>query len=696
MDAAGAREEQLARNGYNPVMLSAEEVRHDLLTDSWVELDHLAVGERMADLTVRSFEEPDLVDGAVSWLPFKHVVATSSGRAAEALLCRLWPGRRGTVLHNGLFATWLFNLADCGFRPLSLGVAGGTEPFPADVDLVALEAALAASGPVSFLCLEIGSNAGGGRPMSLRNLRAVRQVLGDDVPMVLDATRIVENAYGIIADEPGHGGSDVWNVVHDLLAVADAVTISMSKDFGIDFGGLLATGRPELSELLTADGGAAGRSVHRVGRQMLATAAGDLDAVAALVRVRMQQTATLWRRLHEAGAPVGAAPGGHCVVLNLDLMPDFALLAAPVPSLLASLYRETGVRGGPHLGVPGENRVRLAVPVGMTAAELDLVGDVVTRFFAEPAGVLDVVPLTPSGDAMRAAQGAYRLATDTLADASPPPANPNLDMVREFTPHAVARMVPVPGGAVEIIEAGSGPTLLLMPPFNLGAGVFAHQFAAFSADHRVVAVHRPGVGRTRWDGDLGLEQVAAVHREVLDRLEVEGRVHVVGMSFGGLQAQAFALHHPERTATLTLIASSYRFANREGGVDRLERVVTQDLDGAIAGSGSVRLTAERDALIAALVRCESMDPRTGMRYLDVFAEHADLQDRLADIATPTLVVHGRYDSVVPLRTVHVLHGLIADSRLAEIDDAGHFACFTSPEQVNAVLGDFLENHSATS
>ncbi|MFD0395930.1 alpha/beta fold hydrolase [Streptomyces nogalater] len=66
--------------------------------------------------------------------------------------------------------------------------------------------------------------------------------------------------------------------------------------------------------------------------------------------------------------------------------------------------------------------------------------------------------------------------------------------------------------------------------------------------------------------------------------------------------------------------------------------------------------------------------------------------RLPLIAVPTLVVQGRYDSVIPRKTAHLLHGAIADSRYAEIDEAGHFPALTQPEAFNSVLTAFLSEH----
>jgi pimeloyl-ACP methyl ester carboxylesterase len=84
-----------------------------------------------------------------------------------------------------------------------------------------------------------------------------------------------------------------------------------------------------------------------------------------------------------------------------------------------------------------------------------------------------------------------------------------------------------------------------------------------------------------------------------------------------------------------------------------------------------------------------MDPRIGLRYLDVFAGRPDLLGSLPEIAVPTLIVQGAHDTVIPRKTAHLLHGAIPDARYAEIADAGHFPGLTSPDAVNSVIAEFL-------
>ncbi|MGW9286087.1 beta-eliminating lyase-related protein, partial [Streptomyces diastaticus] len=176
-------------------------------------------------------------------LPFAHAVATMRGRSAEALLCRAWPGPRGLVVQNALFPTWAMSQLDHGFTPLTVppAAADADHLFRADPDTGVLDRTLAENaGRVSFVCLETSTNATGGYPVSLAGLRRVKEITtAHGVPLVLDATRLLENAAFVAAHEEGRR-RPLWDVADEILRLADTVTMSLSKDFGVDCGGLVA------------------------------------------------------------------------------------------------------------------------------------------------------------------------------------------------------------------------------------------------------------------------------------------------------------------------------------------------------------------------------------------------------------------------------------------------------------------------
>jgi tryptophanase/pimeloyl-ACP methyl ester carboxylesterase len=676
----GDRVSALAAAGYNPLALPARAIGHDLLTDSWAEWDHPVVATRENELTGTRAEI------GADWLPFDLVVPTGSGRAAEALLCRSWPAPSTVVIHNGLFSSWLVNLADATFDAKAVPTTGrGT--FAGDLDIAALRERLAVeNGAVAFVCVELSGNAGGGHPVSLANLRAVRDAAAvRRVPLVLDATRVVENAVFVATHE--HPGAGVWDVVRDLLDLADVVTMSLSKDFGLASGGLLATRHPALAARLRDQLALRGAQVGLRERRRMAAALADRDWVERAVRDRMAAVAAVHTALAGAGAPVGTVPGGHCVVLDVDAVPTFLGLEHPVESCLAWIYAGTGVRAAPHLG-PGR-RIRLAVPVGLPLDDAQSLGAALAGLWREPGRVPDLIPVPTTGGTPARFHPAEALPED-VEQAMREGHRPTDDNAAVLRGVATRTVLSTDSGDVEVFSAGDGPVVLLMHPFNIGAGVFAHQFAALARRYRVVTVHHPGVGATTAAADLTLDGLAGLYRDVLDREGHRGPVAVVGASFGGLVAQSYALRHPTETAALALIGSSYKVGNRNGEVNRLSVVAREDFDRVVGNGG--RLTVDRQELERTLLRCESMDPQLGLRYLDVFAAEPTLLARLPEIAVPTLIVQGRHDTVIPRKTAHLLHGAIPDASYVELSGAGHFPTLSHPDEVHAALVPFLAAH----
>ena len=692
-DSAGSRAAALAACGYNVVALPSASVGTDLATDSWAEQDGPVIQARMRRL--RELAGPGADLEVPDWLPFDTVIPMPSGRAAEDLLCRCWPGPRGQVLHNGLFPTWQLALADHNFSSVRVPVTASRGACPGDLDQQALTAALdaaAAAGGAAFLAIELSCNEGGGYPISLASLTAARDAAARrGVPLVLDATRIMENALFL--------GGDPWSAARSLLQVADAATFSLSKDFGLTFGGLVAARRPELAERLRDHIALRGQPLSRDARAAISVALADRDDVVALVRDRMASTQAVHRTLAEADVPVLAPAAGHCVVLDTGPMPGLRARQEPVASCLAWIYAQTGIRGAPHLA--GTGLIRLAIPLGLpVSAARDVGRRLAAVLTGGPAAGGPAAPdLLPVGSRGRSPVTArYRPADSVpqdIADAmreQHQPLDQNAEVILEHCPRARRHKIEVPGGIAEAFTAGRGPVVLLMHPFNIGAGAFAQQFAALADDFQLVSVHAPGVGRTTAHGDLTLSGLAGLCHTVLRSLGVADRVHVVGASFGGLVAQTYALTYPEQTASLSLVCSSFKVGNRHGEVNRLSVVAREDLDVLLDHAGSARLRAERAGIERLLLRCESMDPHIGLSYLDVFASRPTLLGRLPEISVPTLVIQGRHDTVIPVRTGHLLHGTIPDSAYAELE-AGHFPFLTHPGELHAMLVPFLQAHA---
>ncbi len=335
------------------------------------------------------------------------------------------------------------------------------------------------------------------------------------------------------------------------------------------------------------------------------------------------------------------------------------------------------------------------MPVGLSQDAVEQIAGQLVELFRNPGRITDIVRVDDPSGHTSPALGDYHPADsmpEAIRDAFEErlqPRNDNVAVLQETDPAIERRMIALPKGEVEVFIAGAGPTVLLIHPFNIGAGFFAPQFRELSRYFRMVAVHAPGVGSTRVSAsDFSFPGLARLSMKVLRELDLSMPVHVLGASFGGVTAQAFALEYPNETASVTLLGSSYKVGNRRD-VNRLAVVARADIDGVLKNTVSERLRQQRDQIVELLLRCESMDPRTGLSYLEEFSKQPDFLTKLPLIAAPTLIVHGRFDSAITVKTAHLLHGAIPNARYEEIADAGHFPSLTSSDQINRILLEFL-------
>ncbi len=306
-----------------------------------------------------------------------------------------------------------------------------------------------------------------------------------------------------------------------------------------------------------------------------------------------------------------------------------------------------------------------------------------------PTGMVPAEAAAPASEANGAGGTDGLEELDGLASDGHRARSDNLGVLRELAPGASRALLELPEGAVEVITAGDGPPLVLMHPINVGAGAFARQFAALAETYRVICIHRPGVGATTWAADVTMNGLARLQRTVLAQLGIAPPFHVLGSSFGGLVAQQFALLHLPETASLTLVGCSYK-AGARPGVRKLPMVVHREFEHIKSNSNGDAPAEGWDALAELLLRCESMNPGIGMKYLDAFAGRPSLFGKLPDITAPTLVLRGGHDSMVPAKDAHLLYGAIPNAAFAEIGEAGHFPYFTHPDAVHAELLPFLE------
>ncbi|MGO9560342.1 MAG: tryptophanase [Acidimicrobiales bacterium] len=351
------REATVRAAGYNLFALRSEDVLIDLLTDS-------GTGAMSRDQWAAIQHGDESYAGSPSWyrfleavqdlFPFQHIIPTHQGRAAERILFSVLGGAGKVVPNNTHFDTTRANVEATGAEAVDLVVArdpGSANPFGGNMDVGRLgELLLAHSGAVPVVFVTVTNNSNGGQPVSLENMRQVREVCDyHGVPLFLDACRFAENAWFIREREPGNEDRQVRDIVREMASLADGMTMSAKKDGLANIGGWLAMNDDELATscrnllILTEGfptyGGLAGRDLEAIAQGLEEVVNHDY------LRYRIGSTSYLGDAVMRVGMPILQPPGGHAVYLDAGaLLPQIAPLEYPGQALAVALYESGGIR----------------------------------------------------------------------------------------------------------------------------------------------------------------------------------------------------------------------------------------------------------------------------------------------------------------------------------------------------------------
>ena len=396
---------------YNPFRIHAKDVLIDLLTDSGTSAmsSNQWAGIMQGDESYAGSESFFRFENTIKQLTgMPLVIPTHQGRAAEKIIFTILGGKGKYFISNTLFDTTRANIEFSGAEGIDLLCEEGKRPavpapFKGNMDIEALKKMIKEKGAstIPMVIITVTNNSGGGQPVSMQNIKEVRQVCtANKIPLYIDACRFAENSYFIKLREEGYANKLVPEIARELFSYADGCTMSAKKDAFANIGGFLAMRDLDLAircrnlliitEGFTTYGGLAGR---------------DLEAIAIglqevmdenYLQYRIRSIEYLTNKLIAAGVPVMQPAGGHAVYIDAkEFLPHIPFNQYPGQALVGALYIEGGIRsveiGSLMFGkydvagklIPAQMElVRLAIPRRVyTQSHIDYVSEVIIDVF---------------------------------------------------------------------------------------------------------------------------------------------------------------------------------------------------------------------------------------------------------------------------------------------------------------------------
>lgn len=411
------RKRAIEEAGYNTFLLRSRDVYIDLLTDSGTSAmsDRQWSGMMLGDEAYAGSENFYRLEQVVQeCYGYKYVIPTHQGRGAENILSRALIKAGDIIPGNMYFTTTRLHqeLAGGTFVDVIIDEAHDPEsdhPFKGNIDLDKMSAVIKKYGAenIPYVCVATTVNMAGGQPISLQNLKSLRKLTAKHgIRIILDMTRVAENAFFIQQRETGYSKKTVAEIVKEICALTDGATMSGKKDALVNIGGFLAINEEaiyeEASNLVVVYEG-----LHTygglAGRDMEAMATGIIESLDDNhMRARVGQVIYLGEKMIADGIPIVNPIGGHGIFIDArKFLPHVKQDKFPAQALAAALYVDAGIRTmergivsagrnaatGDHY-FPKLELVRLTIPRRVyTQAHMDVISESVARVYQKNKSV---------------------------------------------------------------------------------------------------------------------------------------------------------------------------------------------------------------------------------------------------------------------------------------------------------------------
>ena len=260
--------------------------------------------------------------------------------------------------------------------------------------------------------------------------------------------------------------------------------------------------------------------------------------------------------------------------------------------------------------------------------------------------------------------------------------------------------VPTVLGRIRVRADGDGPAMLMWPSLLMDGNLWAAQAAHFADRYTVLVVDPPGHGSSEpLTRGFTFDECATVIEQILDHFGMP-RAHILGNSWGGMIGGTFAALHPDRVGVAVLMNATASTAGRYQQIEYAAMLQAARLLGGVkppltrsvlkAFLGPTTFRTRRNVVRTvrgSLSRVDMASAAWAVR--SVVPDRPDQRELFGRIRTPVLVVAGAEDATFPVAETRVMADAIPDSSFVVIDGAAHLAALEVPDQVNALVDEFL-------
>jgi len=254
------------------------------------------------------------------------------------------------------------------------------------------------------------------------------------------------------------------------------------------------------------------------------------------------------------------------------------------------------------------------------------------------------------------------------------------------------------GFKIQYVEQGEGRPVVFAHGFVMDHTMYAPQFEDLPDDYRCIAWDMRGHGQSECPpGPWSMQDTVVDLVRFIEETNA-APCHLVGMSWGGMQAIRVALQREDLVRSLVLIdtdADAETPANVEAyqgfaAIIEQQGLTDELLEGTLPMFYAEKyLTSEPDGVAVHRRRAKDMRPEALVEGLRALTTRTSETDRLGQIRVPTLLIHGEKDAAIPIaKAEEMAHG-IPNARLVRVPDAGHTTPLEAPDVVNREMAGFL-------